>query len=156
MQKEYQFKDPKTTVLIEDDSVVFRRGTNDLMIHKMMRGDTKVFYNQITAIKYKEPSLGSKGYLQLTTPRTSILGMARTVDQPQNAIKFKKDKLADAKEIKDYIEAKIAQNKNAATAGNESEGKSPVEQVKELKELLDMDILTQEEFDKKKKELLGL
>lgn len=43
LQKEYQFKDPKTTVLIEDDSVVFRRGTNDLMIHKMMRGDTKVF-----------------------------------------------------------------------------------------------------------------
>jgi hypothetical protein len=77
--------------------------------------------------------------------------MARTVDQPQNAIKFKKDKLADAKEIKEYIEEKIAQNKNAATASNESAGKSPVEQVKELKELLDMDILTQEEFIKRKK-----
>lgn len=33
---------------------------------------------------------------------------------------------------------------------------NPVEQVKQLKELLDMGILTQEEFDKKKKELLGL
>lgn len=32
----------------------------------------------------------------------------------------------------------------------------PVEQVKKLKELLDMDAITQEEFDAKKKELLGL
>lgn len=37
-----------------------------------------------------------------------------------------------------------------------SDDKSPVEQVKELKELLDMDIITQEEFDLKKKELLNL
>lgn len=34
--------------------------------------------------------------------------------------------------------------------------KSPVEQVKEMKELLDMGIITQEEFDKKKKDILGL
>lgn len=34
--------------------------------------------------------------------------------------------------------------------------KSPVEQVKELKELLDMGIITQDEFDRKKNELLGL
>lgn len=33
---------------------------------------------------------------------------------------------------------------------------SPVEQVKELKELLDLGIITQEEFDTKKKELLNL
>ena len=30
------------------------------------------------------------------------------------------------------------------------------EQLKELKELVDMDILTQDEFDAKKKQLLGL
>lgn len=34
--------------------------------------------------------------------------------------------------------------------------KSPVEQIKEYKELLDRGILTQEEFNSKKKELLGL
>lgn len=34
--------------------------------------------------------------------------------------------------------------------------KSPVEQIKEYKELLDMGIITQEEFDFKKKQLLGL
>lgn len=33
---------------------------------------------------------------------------------------------------------------------------TPYDELKKLKELLDMDIITQEEFDKKKKELLGL
>ena len=33
---------------------------------------------------------------------------------------------------------------------------SPAEEVMKLKNLLDMGVLTQEEFDKKKKELLGL
>lgn len=39
---------------------------------------------------------------------------------------------------------------------NVSNEKSSVDQIKELKELLDMGILTQEEFDIKKKQLLGL
>ena len=33
--------------------------------------------------------------------------------------------------------------------------KSPIEELKEYKELLDLDIITQEEFDKKKQEVLG-
>ena len=37
-----------------------------------------------------------------------------------------------------------------------SDNKSAAEQLKEFKELLDMGILTQEEFDAKKKELLNL
>lgn len=152
----YQFKDPTTTVILEDSAVIFQRGKNDLMIHKMMRGETKVFYDQIIEIKFKEPSFGSKGYLQLSTPRTSMLGAARTVDQPQNAIKFKKDKLAEACEIKAFVETKLAESKKASTSTYVVPTKSPAQQVKELKELLDMDIITQEEFDKKRNELLGL
>ena len=44
---------------------------------------------------------------------------------------------------------------NMAT-NNEVVTKSPVEQLKEFKELLDMGIITQEEFDKKKAQLLQL
>ncbi len=45
---------------------------------------------------------------------------------------------------------------NAAVASTNTSAKSPVEQVKELKELLDMGAITQEDFDTKKKQLLGL
>lgn len=44
---------------------------------------------------------------------------------------------------------------NNTTVINNPVEKSPVEQLKEYKELLDMEVITQEEFDKKKSELLG-
>ena len=44
----------------------------------------------------------------------------------------------------------------AGTASAVASAKSPVEQVKELKELLDMGIISQAEFDMKKNQLLGL
>jgi hypothetical protein len=44
----------------------------------------------------------------------------------------------------------------SGTSSTVASTKSPVEQVKELKELLDMGIISQAEFDMKKKQLLGL
>ncbi|HCB29106.1 MAG TPA: hypothetical protein DEP40_12660 [Enterococcus sp.] len=38
----------------------------------------------------------------------------------------------------------------------EAEAVSPIEEIRQYKELLDAGILTQEEFDAKKKELLGI
>ena len=50
-----------------------------------------------------------------------------------------------------------AYGNNAPTPQNTKQvEKSPVEQIKEYKELLDMGIITQEEFNIKKKQLLGL
>ena len=46
--------------------------------------------------------------------------------------------------------------KEEAAAASAPAGKSAVAELKEFKELLDMGIITQEEFDAKKKQLLGL
>ncbi len=56
----------------------------------------------------------------------------------------------DLEEIKKYVEDYNVKH------GNSPIEKSPTEQVKELKELIDMGAISQEEFDKKKKELLNL
>ena len=50
------------------------------------------------------------------------------------------------------INTKKEENNNP----QENNTNDPIEEVKRLKELLDMGILFQEEFDKKKKELLNL
>ena len=54
----------------------------------------------------------------------------------------------DISEIED-VKANQVNNTPAPTT-------SPVEEIKKYKELLDMGIITQEEFDIKKKQLLGL
>ena len=55
------------------------------------------------------------------------------------------DILKRKEERKQYVPPKSEQTKE-----------DPYEQLKKLKELLDMDIISQEEFDKKKKQILGL
>lgn len=142
----YTFKKPNTTVELSDDGVIFKRGKNDLMIHKALRGDTKVLYSQIQEIKFKEASLTSNGYLQLSTPRSSMVGILRTVDQPQNAVKFKRNQNEEALKLKAEIEARM---KNQSS-------KSDLSSLKELKSLLDEGIITQEEFDLKKKQILNI
>jgi hypothetical protein len=103
MNMKYIFKKPKTTVTIEDESIIFNRG-NNLMIHKAMRGQTTVIISKITEIKFKTATRFKDGYLQFSTPRTSILGAARTVDQPQNAIKFNIEEENLAIDLKNSVE----------------------------------------------------
>ena len=55
----------------------------------------------------------------------------------------------DISEIKDGEAAQKSNNASAPAA-------SPVEEIKKYKELLDMGIITQEEFEEKKRQLLGL
>ena len=61
-----------------------------------------------------------------------------------------------AHEVWDEIRAKKDAANTVAPAAAAAPAKSPVEQIKEYKELLDMGIISQEEFDAKKKQLLGL
>lgn len=143
----YTFKKPNTIVELTEDGVLFKRGKNDLMIHKALRGETKVLYSQIQEIKFKEASLTSAGYLQLSTPRSSMVGVLRTVDQPQNAVKFKRDKNEEALKLKAEIEEKMK---------NQNHSSSDLSSLKELKSLLDEGIISKEEFDLKKKQILNI
>ncbi|WP_050637886.1 SHOCT domain-containing protein [Candidatus Stoquefichus sp. SB1] len=56
----------------------------------------------------------------------------------------------------DLAKLEIILKKESESVKQENNASDPIEEVKKLKELLDMGILSQEEFDKKKKELLNL
>lgn len=116
MQSELYFENPTTHVILHEKAISLVRGSHDLMIHKAMRGETQIFYDQIIEIKFKAPTAFGKGYIQFCTARTSMLGKLRTADQPQNAIKFKKNRQADALLLRDFVNAKIAKDDEKANA----------------------------------------
>lgn len=105
MKESYEFKKPNTTLSFEHGCIVMKRGNHDMSITKHMRGETRIPIKQILSIKFKEPTLFSRGYIQFSTPRTGIHGIARTIDQAENAVTFKQDQLDDVKEIKSYVES---------------------------------------------------
>ena len=60
-------------------------------------------------------------------------------------------------DIKDVMDAYKENESNAVTSGAVVQAAlSPAEELKKFKELLDLGIISQEEFDAKKKQLLGL
>lgn len=59
-------------------------------------------------------------------------------------------------EALDEIKGNTYENNAPSPQNTKQVEKSPVEQIKEYKELLDMGIITQDEFNIKKKQLLGL
>lgn len=77
-----------------------------------------------------------------------------------NGIKYKINLLANADEIKttimDSIAALPTENIVAATEIKQEIQPSSADELKKYKELLDSGVITQEEFDAKKKQLLGL
>ena len=58
--------------------------------------------------------------------------------------------------MKKIIEEKMALSKNNNVANNTVNNTSSADEIRKYKELLDDDIISQDEFNAKKKELLGL
>lgn len=81
-------------------------------------------------------------------------------DIPVPFVRSKKTKLELAlREFERMRENPAAQTPATIQAGQPASGPAamdPYEELKKLKELLDMDIVTKEEFEAKKKQLLGL
>lgn len=145
--KEYKFSDivygfePKSSITISGD-----------MLNVASKYGGNINLNQVTSVAYLPATALKKGNLFFSFPGGQIGVYWSTVLE-------NKKMNANAEEIYSYVMGFINRSKPQPT--NQAVNyvineKSPAEQVKELKELLDMGVITQEEFDKKKKELLGL
>ena len=71
-----------------------------------------------------------------------------------NKVDMKWINSGDVDSFVEFVKGKM--NAPRQNTPNQQHEKSPIEEVKELKELLDMGIITSEEFEFKKKQLLGL
>ena len=118
-----------------------------------IKGDKTIHYSDLTAVQFKKAGWTS-GHIQFSIlgGRESVGGvMAASSDE--NTITFGNNMNKKAEEIVNYINQKIKEAKMSKTAIKEL---SAVDEIVKYKQLLDTGIITIEEFEKKKKELLGL
>lgn len=164
MQKEYEFYSlgmgGKSIIKINGNTLTISRPGLMSKISLGFTGDKTIMINQISGVQIKKVGL-ARGYIQFIMAGTKevksgIIGGKIDENVVYSDSSFKKSNKQindDFEEIKKYIEDFNSNQNNTTVVQNV---KSPVEQVKELKELLDMGAISQEEFDKKKKELLNL
>ena len=158
MQKEYNFDTldyGKARIIINNDSITISRSGFMAKMKYGHTGERTFMIDQISAVELKEAGL-IMGHIQFiiagTIAKKQPLFASQKDRADDNTVMFSNKNLnAVAREIKEYIE-----NYKSNANSNNANVQSAAAQVKELKELLDMGAISQEEFDKKKKELLEL
>lgn len=154
MKNEIFIKSPgKTIIAINNDSLtVTRKGMINTMNHGL-KGEKTIPFKNITAMQLKKPGM-TNGYLQFSVlGGNESRGGIYAASTDENTIMFSKKYFKEMTELKSFIELKQSELSKQTTINNFSE-KSTAEQIKEFKELLDLEIITQEEFDQKKLQLL--
>ena len=154
----YEFDGGSGDILLvyADRIVIKHKGVLNLMAMGI-KGDKTLYYSDVTAVQYKRPGILA-GHIQF-----SILGGHEdtggvlSASSDENTITFNKGSECLAEKVVEYINQKLKEIKVAKNQGTIiQQATSPAEELKKMKELLDMGIITQEEFDAKKKQLLGL
>ena len=120
-------------------------------------GEKTIYYKDCVGLQFKPAKL-TIGYLQFETA-SAMMNNHGSNFFGENSFTFDITVISNEKmeEVANYIRKRIDEIK---TAGDRPativSAISPAEELKKMKELLDLEIITQEEFDAKKKQLLGL
>lgn len=162
--KEFLFKvmgEGKATIRINENSITISRpGAISKLTHGFV-GDKTIMLNQITSVQFKKSTTFTTGFLQFIVPGTIEAKKSKPLERvkDENIVYFKdpwgnyanENKIAQS--IKEYIENyNLRQNQPQQIIKKDSN----LDEIRKLKELLDMGAISQEEFNKKKKDLLNL
>ncbi len=118
-------------------------------------GNKQIDFADLTSVQFKEPSGIAVGFIQFAYPGSTERrgGILNAVDD-ENAVPVSAENLELARSIVSYIEAK---RRELRSRGNTVVQEiSVADELKKFKSLLDEGVLTQEEFNEKKKQLLGI
>ena len=113
----------------------------------------------LQAFTLKEPKGLTRGSITFSTAQAPTVGIRSTFGTlalgAEKMYVFRNEFLDDAKRIRDYI---VSYSEQPTTSDNSGQGMvvSVVDEIRGLKALMDEGILTQEEFELKKRQLLGI
>ncbi|WP_445479187.1 DUF4429 domain-containing protein [Lysinibacillus irui] len=153
MTQVFEFKsNGKFTVTVDEYNVKIKSKGMLNYMNKGSRGEKSIPIKSITAIQFKDPGL-TAGYIQFAYSGSSeSKGGVFDAVKDENSVLFAKKELKQARELVDLIESK----RHASSTPAQPTAVSAADEILKMKELLDAGILTQDEFDAKKKQLLGI
>ncbi|SFF72755.1 protein of unknown function [Halobacillus alkaliphilus] len=148
MKKVIQFKDgDKLKVTIDNEFIHFhRKGVFNSITG--LKGKDSIRLDNISDVQFKKPGMLS-GYIQFTlvTDKNKIKVHKAVTDK--NSIIFSKKEVSKAEEIKEIIEAYIAENSITPYSNT-----SVANELEKLAELKEKGILTEKEFVNQKSKIL--
>ena len=152
MNREFEVKVPNKVRISIDDTAITITRKGFMSFGSGVRGEKTIPLSHITAVQLKKPGM-THGYLQFSINGSSeAKGTAIELMKDENTIVFAGKHLDYMMELKQLIESHNA----SANPAFQASGSSAAAQIKEFKAQLDDGIISPEEFDQKKKQLLGI
>ena len=134
-----------------DKISIKRKGFTSFLFHGF-KGDKEIRITSITAVQFKKASALANGYIQFAFMGSNeAKGGFFQATQDENTVMFRKGQQAAFERVKQYVQDQ--QRAPSMSAGPTSSGADEIAKFAQLK---DQGILTEEEFQAKKKEILGL
>lgn len=152
MNKLYEIRKPsKTDIVVDDDKItISRKGILNLMTVGLS-GEKTIRIKQITSLQLKMGTNLTNGYLQIGLIGDSSHSQGLfNATQDENTIMFTKKYNNEMRELHDYID----NYDNSSDDIIRSTEISLSDKIKELKELSELGIITDDEFNEKRQELL--
>ncbi|MFD0825809.1 DUF4429 domain-containing protein [Neobacillus sp. M.A.Huq-85] len=139
--------------LKENKIVIKRKG----MLAKMsqgLKGDKEILIKQISSIQFKNAGTFTNGYIQFAfSGGKETKGGLVDATQDENTVMFNKKQAGDFEKFKVAVEEKIDLLSQPIQQAPQTD---IADQIKKLADLMAIGILTEEEFNAKKKQLLGI
>lgn len=120
-------------------------------------GEKTIYYVDCVGVQFKEAGL-TLGYLQFETASTMMNNKSNNFFN-ENSFTYDTPQISnnDMKKVADYVKERIDEVKRRGTSGGQVINQvSGADEILKYKNLLDMGIISQEEFEAKKKQILGI
>ena len=164
IQKEYVFNDPtmggKTIIKLGEGTLTIARPGIMAKFSHGFSGEKTILFNQISAIQIKKAGI-ARGYIQFIMSGTKegksgvIFGDSKNENIVYFASTFNNNKTnSAAEEIKRTIE-QYNLNANKISSTNVVKEDDKYDKLAKLKQLLDNNVISNEEFEKEKAKLLN-
>lgn len=139
--------------LLENKIRIRRKGLMALATQGI-KGDKEIFIKQITSVQIKNASALINGFIQFVfVGGQEAKGGLLEAGKDENTVTFSKKQQPEFEAIKSAIEERLVALDQAPVA---TQASTSLDELKKLADLKSEGIITQEEFDAKKKQLLGV
>lgn len=152
----FELKGVNGQLTVYDDKVVIERKGALGFLTQGLAGAKTIPMATIQSVQFKKGGAMVNGYLQFgVLGGREKQGGAFNAAGDENTVMLAAKYNETAQAIKDFVENEILERSKPQAAVIQ-QATSSADELKKFKDLLDSGIITQEEFDTKKKQLLGL
>ena len=151
----YEFETSLATLRVYDDYCELEHKKNAVSLvitNKYFAGKKKFYYSDLTAVQFREAGKITDGYLEFEYPG-SRSGNSSGAYTSENSIAFASVHMGQMKDIYAFIDEKIKECKLGRSAGGKAT--TSADDLLKYSELLEKGLITKEEFEEKKKEVMS-